>query len=104
MNVFIAQLAAPPAGAIENVALALAAIAALVLLGRKLFPRGINTGDFVSKPEFRDLSDKVDGLRDKIDGRLVALADRVDRVGDSLHRRLNDLEAGLARVDERTRK
>jgi hypothetical protein len=98
------QLPVPPPGSIENAAIAFAAIASLVVLAKKLLPRTPASGEFVVKSDFRDLTEKVDALRDKLDTRLVSLSDRLERLGDSLHRRLNDLEAGLARVDERTRK
>ena len=54
-------------------------------------------------------------LRDKIDARFVSLGEKIEemkgelltageRRARSLHRRINELEAGLARVDERTKK
>lgn len=98
------MLPTPPPGSIENVAIALGAIASLALIGRKFLPGTKASAEYVSKPEFHDLVERVDGLRDKIDARFVCLGEKIDRVGESLHTRLNELESGLARVDERTRK
>ena len=41
---------------------------------------------------------------DKIDARFLTLTEKIETVGASIHTRLNQLEAGLARVDERTKK
>ncbi len=97
----LSQLPVPTAGSIENVLLALSALAAMALLGRKLLHRkGGEHGEWVRKSE---LLLELNGLRDRIDSRFLTLSEKIERVGDSLHRRLNELESGLARVDERTR-
>jgi len=60
-----------------------------------------------------DIRRELDGLRDKIDARFGNLGEKIDemktelltageRRAGGLHRRLAELEAGLARVDERT--
>lgn len=109
--VFIANLPAPPAGAIENVALSLAAIASMLVLGRQLFPRKIPPESLVTRTEFHaDLT----ALRDRIDARFLGLGEKMEVLkadllsaaelrSGALHKRINDIESGLARVDERTR-
>jgi hypothetical protein len=114
-----AQLPNPPSGAIETWLITAAAVASLVLLGKKLFIRKPPfEAEFVTKEEFRTFREGVErdlnGLRDKIDARFLNLGEKMEdmktelliageRRGSSLHRRINELEAGLARVDERTK-
>ena|ERR1043165_1156873 len=114
-----AQIPNPPAGAIESWLITAAAVASLVLLGKKLFIRKPPIeAEFVSKAEFRTFRESVErdlnGLRDKIDARFLTLGEKIEdmktellvageRRGSSIHRRINELEAGLARVDERTK-
>ena len=116
----LAQLPNPPIGAIESWLLSAAAVLSMVVLAKKLFVRRPPIeAEFVSKIEFRMFRDSVerelDGLRDKIDARFLSLGEKMEemkgelltageRRGSSLHRRINELEAGLARVDERTKK
>lgn len=107
----LANLPSPPAGAIENVALALAGIASMVVLGRQLFPRRTPPETLVSRAEFHaDLT----ALRDRIDARFLSVVEKMDLVkadlisaaeqrSGALHKRINELESGLARVDERTK-
>src|SRR6266481_9406558 len=115
-----AQIPTPPIGAIESWLISAAAVGSLILLGMKLFVRKPPfEAEFVSKAEFRAFRDsderELNGLRDKIDARFLTLGEKIEemkgelltageRRGSSLHRRINELEAGLARVDERTRK
>ena len=107
--IFFAQIAAPPSGAIENWLLSAAAIASMALLVKKLFFRG--PAEFVTHT---DLHREMTSLRDKIDARFFVLGEKLDelkadlltvaeRRSDSIHHRLNQLEANLARVDERTK-
>ena len=114
-----AQVPSPPTGAIEAWLITAAAIASLVLLGKKLFIRKPPfEAEFVTKEEFRTFREGVErdlnGLRDKIDARFLNLGEKMEemktelliageRRGSSLHRRINELAAGLARVDERTK-
>jgi hypothetical protein len=114
-----AQLPNPPSGAIETWLITAAAVASLVLLGKKLFIRKPPfEAEFVTKEEFRTFREGVErdlnGLRDKIDARFLNLGEKMEdmktelliageRRGSSLHRRINELTAGLARVDERTK-
>jgi hypothetical protein len=109
----LAQIPSPPPGAIENWLVPAAAVASMLLLFKKLFARRTPPeSEFVSKNEFRI---ELNGLRDKIDAGFMTLNEKLEEVkrellsagerrGSSLHRRINELEAGLARVDERTRK
>jgi len=106
-----AQLAIPPTGAIESWLLSAAAIASMALLAKKLFFRTPGSAEFVTQT---DLHREMTSVRDKIDARFFALGEKVDQLradlitagerrGDSIHRRLNQLETNLARVDERTK-
>lgn len=109
----LAQIPSPSTGSIENVALALAAIGSMILLGKKLFARKTpEESAFVTKSEFHA---ELNGLRDKIDARFLNLSEKLDALkadllaaaehrSGALHRRINELESGLARVDERTKK
>jgi hypothetical protein len=115
-----AQIPTPPAGSIESWLISAAAVGSLILLGMRLFVRKPPfEAEFVSKSEFRAFRDGVErdlnGLRDKIDARFLNLGEKIDEMktelliaGErrdvSIHRRINELEAGLARVDERTMK
>lgn len=73
-----------------------------LLLLKKIWPRN-HDANFVQRSEFQSLQITVESLRDKIDARSLAIGEKIDRLSESLHKRLNELEAGLARVDERTR-
>jgi hypothetical protein len=114
------QIPTPPAGAIESWLISAAAVGSLILLGMKLFVRKPPIeAEFVSKTEFRAFRDGVErdlnSLRDKIDARFLNIGEKIDEMKSELliagerrdvpiHRRMNELEAGLARVDERTLK
>jgi hypothetical protein len=113
-----AQIPTPPTGSIESWLISAAAVGSLILLGMKLFVRKPPIeAEFVSKVEFRAFRDgverEVSGLRDKIDARFLNLGEKIDEMKSelliagerrdvSIHLRMNELEAGLARVDERT--
>jgi hypothetical protein len=115
----LGQIPNPTTGAIESWVITAAAVASLVLLGKKLFIRKpAFEAEFVTKEEFRTFRESVErdlnGLRDKIDARFLNLGEKMEemkmelliageRRGGSLHRRINELESGLARVDERTK-
>ena len=94
----VLQIPTPPAGAIENLLITLAAVASMVVLGRKLLPR--KPSDSAAGAEVLILADKVASL----ETRVASLDAKLDHLGESIHHHLNQLEAGLARVDERTRK
>jgi len=106
-----AQLPLAPTGAIENWLLSAAAIASMALLVKKLFFHRPGTAEFVTHT---DLHREMTSVRDKIDARFFALGEKIDQIradlltagerrGDSIHKRLNQLEVNLARVDERTK-
>ncbi len=112
------QIPLPPAGAVETWLFSAAAIGSMILLGRKLFARGPGAERFVSKAEFDPFRKSVEGdlglLRDRLDARFLALAEKIDQLrndllkdaerrSEAMHERLSEMEAGLARVDERTR-
>ena len=113
MNILVlAQIPAPASGSIENWLLSAAAIASMAVLAKKLFARRPTETEFVTKAEFHQ---EVSTLRDKIDARFLSLSEKMETIkselltagetrANSLHHRLNQLEAGLARVDERTKK
>jgi hypothetical protein len=117
---FLSQIPIPAPGAFESWLLAGASVMAMLVLGKKLFVRKPPIeSEFVTKGEFRLFRESVerelDGLRDKIDARFVSLGEKLEefksellsageRRGGSIHRRINELEAGLARVDERTKR
>jgi len=117
---YLMQIPTPPSGAIESWLVSAMAVVAMVLMARKLFVRKPPIeAEFVTKNEFGAFRESVeremDGLRDKIDARFLSLGEKIEemkgellsageRRGSSIHRRINELEAGLARVDERTRR
>jgi hypothetical protein len=117
---FLGQLPSLPSGALETWLLSAVAVVSMALMAKKLLVRKPPIeAEFVSKAEFRVFRERVEhdlnGLRDKIDARFLGLGEKIEemkgellsageRRGDSLHRRINELEAGLARVDERTLK
>jgi hypothetical protein len=114
----LSQLSSPPPGAIENWLLSAAAVVSMVLLGKKLFARKTTIDpEAVSQSEFRLFRQSVErdlgGLRDRLDDRFERLGEKIEQTksdllaageqrGHSIHERINQLEAGLARVDERT--
>jgi hypothetical protein len=94
----VLQIPTPPAGAIENLLITLAAVASMVVLGRKFFPR--KPTDSTAGAQVLILADKVASL----ESRMASFDAKLDHLGESIHHHLNQLEAGLARVDERTRR
>jgi len=104
----------------ESWLISAAAVVSMAALAKKLFVRKPPIeAEFVTKAEFRmlreDVERELNSLRDKIDARFVSLGEKIEemkaellaageRRSSSIHRRLNELEAGLARVDERTKK
>ena len=96
------QIPTPPAGAIENWLIPAAAIGSIFLLFKKVFQRKPDppNPELVTRAELhRDL----DGVRDRIDARSLALGEKIEALGTSIHTRLNQLESAVARVDERTK-
>ncbi len=114
-----AQIPAPPAGALESWLLSAAVVLSLLALGRKALSRpGPEAGAWNGPEEFRALRAAVESelgeLRERLDARLLPLAEQLRKTKDELLEagerrraavdlRLGALEAGLARLDERTR-
>ena len=108
----LSQIPAPPSGAIETWLLCFAAIASIAVLAKKLFMRKARNGpEFVTRSEFYQ---EMNGLREKIERGFMANRDAIDQTKGhltvtvekqtaSIHRRLNDLETMVARIDERTK-
>ena len=111
-TVFLSQIPAPPSGAIETWLLCFAAIGSITVLARKLFASKPRSGpDVVTRTEFFH---EMLGLHEKIERGFMANRDAIDQAKDqltvsterqtaSIHKRLNDLETLVARVDERTK-
>src|SRR2546422_7380774 len=86
--IILSQIPTPAPGAIENWLLSFAAIASLVVLVKKLFPRKspVET-QFVTKTEFHH---ELTAIRDKIDARFLALSEKIEDLGtDRKSTRLN---------------
>ena len=108
-----------PAGAIETWLLCALAVGTIVAIGVKLFIRKTPLeAEFVTKEEFRIFRAAVErdlgGLRDRIDSRHLGIIEALDKLradlladaerrAISIHKRLNEAESTLARVDERTK-
>ena len=73
----------------------------MALLFRKLFPRKRTDNAFVTRSE---LHHEFNAIRDKIDARFLALSEKIETLGATIHERLTQLEFAVARLDERTRK
>lgn len=114
------QLPALQPGELEKWLAGAAAAGGIALLWLRLSGRRLDgDGDFVPREEFRQFRLSVEGdlssLRDKIDSRHFAMIEKIEllqaslgteaeRRDAALHRRLGEIEAGLARLDERTRR
>ena len=95
------QIPAPAPGQLEAWLLPAVAVLSIAALIKKVFPRKRNDDEFVSRTE---LHHELNTVRDKIDARFLTLSEKLDHLGTTIHDRLNQLDSGLARVDERTRK
>jgi hypothetical protein len=125
MKIIMAQLPSLPSGALETWLLCLLALLPAVAMARKLFARKTPTPDtptqnvYVSRSDFERCAENarqdLAALRERLDERFLALAEKLDQVQSQLlaaeerraaaiHQRLNEVESGLARVDERTRR
>ena len=98
---FLSQIPVPQPGAIENWLIPAAALLSIAALWKKVFPPRRHDDAFATKAE---LNHEIATVRDKIDARFLTLGEKIETVGTSIHTRLNQLESGLARVDERTKK
>ena len=77
-----------------------AAVGSAYLVFKKVFARK-PSAEFTTRSEFQQ---EVSALRDKIDARFLTLSEKIESLGAAINQRLAQIEAGLARVDERTRK
>jgi hypothetical protein len=117
MNDLLGQLPALQPGELEKWLASAMAVAAIGLATMKL--SGKRFSDFVTREEHRLFRVAVEGeissLRDRIDSRHLAVVERIEALQNSLgteaerrdaalHRRLGEIEAGLARLDEPTRR
>jgi hypothetical protein len=116
---FLAQLPTLPPGALETWLLCAAGVGTIAVLALKLLVRKPPIeAEFVSKSEFRLFRESVErelnGLRDRIDARFLSVIEKIEQLktelltdgerrSGALQQRLNQLEAGVARLDERTR-
>ena len=76
----LAQLAAPPSGAIENWLLSAAAIASMALLAKKLFlTKPGREPEYVTKTEFHQ---EMKEVRDKIEAGFLRLEEAVARLDE----------------------
>jgi hypothetical protein len=101
------QIPTPAPGAIETFLLSAAAVGSMVLLGKKLLPRRPGGADLITRAE---LHHELTAVHDKIDARFLALSEKIDanhkEILSALERqstRINQLEAAVARLDERTK-
>ncbi len=97
----------------ETWAAVIAALTAIGVAVKKLITRRQKPKpDYITRPEFHQ---ELTATRDRIGAGYLALADkleanhkellaRLDRHATAFEHRLDKLEAGLARLDERTRK
>jgi len=111
MSLF-SQIPSPPSGTIETWLFSFAAVASIAVLAKKLFmPKPRSGPEFVTRTEFHH---EITDVREKIDRGFLATRDAIDQAKDhlivsterqtaSIHKRLNDLETLVARVDERTK-
>jgi hypothetical protein len=105
--ILLAQIPLPAPGAIETFLLSAAAVGSMVLLGKKLFPAKRTGADLITRAE---LHNELTAVHDKIDARFLALSEKIDHLGETIHGRLtqvelrlSQVESGLARLDERTK-
>ena len=119
----LGQFPSLPAGALETWLLCLIALLPAAALAKKLFPRrtpdSAAQNGFVARADFERFAESVrqdlTALRDRMDERFLALFGKLDQLKSDLlaaeerraaaiDQRLNEVESGLARVDERTRR
>lgn len=117
-EILLSQIATPARGELERWLAPAAAVLTLVALGRKVLGRKIPLeSEFVNRKEFErlqqtverasaEMRDRLDARFDQLTARLEALKTELAAEGNQRHLegqgRLAALEAGLARLDERT--
>jgi hypothetical protein len=92
----ISQLPTPAPGDIEKFLITATAILSMTAVAKKFFAGKRNDSDLVTKAE-------LNSMGDKLDARLIALAEKVDQLSKSVHERLTELHSNVARLDERTK-
>jgi len=95
------QLPAPAPGQLENWLIPAVAVLSVAALVKKVFPRRRSDDEFVTKSEFHH---ELSAIRDKIDARFLALSEKVEHLGTTIHEKLTNIESAVARLDERTKK
>jgi len=88
------QLPTPAPGQLENWLLPAVALLSIAALVKKVFPRKRGDDELVTQTQ---LHHELNTIRDKIDARFFSLSERIEHLATSI-------EAGLARLDERTKK
>ncbi len=84
-------------GSLEAWLIPATAVASIFLIGKKVFARKGNTGDdHITRAEFHA---QLDAMRDRVD----AMGQRFDAAITAINTRLAEIQATLARLDERTR-
>ncbi len=114
----LSQIPTPAPGSVESWLISATAVVSMALLFKKFLGR--SPGPESTAPGWSDLKEhreewreEARQLRDSVETRINAVHGKLDamksellaageRRCDSIHRRINELEAGLARVDERT--
>jgi hypothetical protein len=98
----LAEAAAPGASALGSWLISATAALSIVALGRQFIRKTPLEAEFLTKKEFNEFRDKVEGnfnsLRDRIDHSHEALANKLDGITTRLH----DVSSLVARLDERT--
>src|SRR2546428_10542934 len=94
------QIPTTTPGQLENWLIPAAAVASMALLFRKLLPRKRSDEEFLTRSE---LHHELNAIRDKIDARFLALSEKIEHLGATIHERLTQLESAVARLDERTK-
>src|SRR3954452_3333506 len=97
----VSQLPTPAPGDIEKFLITATAVLSMTAVAKKFFPGKRNDSDLATKAE---LQSELTIMRDKIDALFIALAEKVDQLGKSVHDRLTELQSNLARLDARTKK
>lgn len=118
MNLSAAQIPTLPPGEFETWLLCAMGVISMAVAIKSFGRKQPLEAEFVTKEEFRIFRQAVErdlgGLRDRIDSRYLSVVEAIDKLradlladaerrAANLHRRLNDVESGLARVDERTK-
>jgi len=97
---FLSQLPTPAPGEIERWLIPAAAALSLAALWKKVFPSRRADDQFVTKLE---LQQELARLQLEMHGHFLALGEKIDHLATQMNDRFAKLEAGVARLDERTK-